>query len=358
MVINMELIFLDREDLSVLDFGYVEQEFNLIIDSVIPQKSTFSVNKLKINAEVGDLVVIKDKEINYIGIISSIQVDENKKISKVQTSDFISILDVKVKLNSYSGNLSQYLYDLISKAYKTNSDAKQNIKYLTINKDFTSINGSLTFETDTIDSISSVVNTLNKAYFIGIKYNLIYKNGVISGIELRIQNCIKGVILKSNYKGILDLVISSSGEQSVNKVVFYPSSENVTYRNAVSYYLLTDGTITTVSTSEKRYKNISSVSKIFKDADYDSLLTTAQSEMLISSLEHAITFNLETNNKVVKLFEDINVGDFIEFITPTKTYNTMITQIAFKNNLYQASVTLGEYRISLTDKIKLLSKKS
>ena len=173
MVINMELIFLDREDLSVLDFGYVEQEFNLIIDSVIPQKSTFSVNKLEINAEVGDLVVIKDKEINYIGIISSIQVDENKKISKVQTSDFISILDVKVKLNSYSGNLSQYLYELISKAYKTNSDAKQNINYLTINKDFTSIIGSLTFETDTIDSISSVVNTLNKAYFIGIKYNLI-----------------------------------------------------------------------------------------------------------------------------------------------------------------------------------------
>ena len=154
------------------------------------------------------------------------------------------------------------------------------------------------------------------------------------------------------------MVISSSGEQSVNKVVFYPSSENVTHRNTVNYYLLTDGTITTVSTSEKRYKNISSVSKIFKDADYDSLLTTAQSEMLISSLEHAISFNLETNNKVVKLFEDINVGDFIEFITPTKTYNTMITQIAFKNNLYQASVTLGEYRISLTDKIKLLSKKS
>ena len=92
MVINMELIFLDREDLSVLDFGYVEQEFNLIIDSVIPQKSTFSVNKLEIDAEVGDLVVIKDKEINYIGIISSIQVDENKKISKVQTSDFISIV--------------------------------------------------------------------------------------------------------------------------------------------------------------------------------------------------------------------------------------------------------------------------
>ena len=354
----MELIFLDRENLAVLDFGFVEQEFNLIIDSVIPQKSNFNVNKIGINAEVGDLVVIKDEKVNYIGIISSIQVDENKMISKVQTTDFISILDVKVKLKSYSGNLAQYLYELISGAYKTNIDAKQNLKYLTINKDLVTITGSLTYEADTIDSISSVVKTLNKAYFIGVKYCLTYSNGSISGIELRIQKCTKGVVLKSNFKGILNLVISSSGEQAINKVVFYPSSENVTYRNVVNYYLLTDGTITTVSTSNNRYKNISSVTKIFKDADYASLSTTAQSEMLISSLEHAITFNLETNNKVVKLFEDISVGDFIEFITPTKTYNTMITQIAFKNNLYQASLTLGEYRISLTDKIKLLSKKS
>ena len=56
-----------------------------------------------------------------------------------------------------------------------------------------------------------------------------------------------------------------------------------------------------------------------------------------------------------KVYMNIN---HIVFITPTKNYNTMITQIAFKNNLYQASLTLGEYRISLTDKIKLLSKKS
>ena len=46
----MELIFLDRENLAVLDFGFVEQEFNLIIDSVIPQKANFSVNKIGINA--------------------------------------------------------------------------------------------------------------------------------------------------------------------------------------------------------------------------------------------------------------------------------------------------------------------
>lgn len=353
----MELIFLDRDDLAVLDFGYVDKEFNLVIDSVIPQKSTFSVNKINISAEVGDLLVVKDKEVNYIGIISSIQIDENKMISKVQTTDFISILDIKVKLDSYSGSASMFLYNLINKTYKTNEDTKQNISYLTISKDYDSKTGALNFEPDTIDSISNVLKTLNKAYSIGVTYELVYDAGTISGILLRITSCTSGLFLKSNYKGITNLLVNSSGEQSVNKVVFYPSSENVSYKSIVNYYLLTDGTVTTNAKSDKRFKSISSVAKIYKDADYSALQTTAQSEMLLSSLEHSITFNLETNNKVARPFYEFKVGDFIEFITPSKTYETMVTQIAFKNNLYEAYVTLGEYRISLTDKIKLLSKK-
>ena len=68
----MELIFLDKDDLKVLDYGYVEKEFTIVIDSVIPQKSNFNVNSININAEVGDLLVVKDPEVNYIGIITSI----------------------------------------------------------------------------------------------------------------------------------------------------------------------------------------------------------------------------------------------------------------------------------------------
>lgn len=353
----MELIFLDKNDLKVLDYGYVEKEFTIVIDSVIPQKSNFNVNSININADVGDLLVVKDPEVNYIGIITSIQVDENKMISKVQTKDYISILDIKVRLVSFSGNVSYNLYNLIYNTYKTNADSKQNISYLSISRDYANITGSLTFEADTIDSISSLVKTLNKAYSIGVKYSLVYDNGKISGIELQIANCTKGFMLKSNYKGMRNLVINSSGEQSVNKVVFYPSVENVTYKSVINYYLLTDGTVSTDASSNKRFKNISSVAKFYKDADYSALKTTAQSEMLTSSLEHSITFELEINNKVVKPFIDINVGDFIEFITPDKTYETMVTQLSLKNNLYQVYVTLGEYRISLTDKIQLLSKK-
>lgn len=356
MVINMEVIFLKRSDLTVLDYGFVDKEFQILIDSVIPQKSTFTINKRDINASVGDLLIIK-KDINYIGIINSFVADKEKYVTKVTTSDFISILDIKVKLTSYSGNISVYLTNLITKAYINSGDSYQNLKYLSIARDYASATGKLTYEADTIDSISSVVATLNKAYSIGITYTLKYDNGVISGIELHIKECTRGMVLKSNFKGITDLVISDSNEQSTNKVIFEPSDENVTYRKTISYYLLSDGKITTDPANSKRITSVSSITKTYKDADYGSLETTAQSEMLSSSLEHSITFNLMMNNKVAVPFVDLNVGDFIEFITPTKTYETMVTQIIFKNNLYQAGITLGEYRVSLTDKLKLLSKK-
>ena len=357
MVINMELVFLNKEDLSVLDYGYVEKDYQIVIDSVIPQKSTFNVNKTNINAEVGDLLIIKHSTINYIGIILSIQIDEEKGISKVQTNDFISILDLKVKLKSFSGNLSYYLYTLISDAYLLNNDMNQRIKYLSIARDYQTITGSLTYEKDTIDSISNVLKTLNKAYSIALTYKLVYFYGTITGIELRISTCTSGLVLKSNFKGITNLLVSTSGEQSVNKVIFVPSDDNVSYKSTECYYLLTDGTITNLKDSIGRYKNVKSVTKIYKDSDFASLKTTAQTEMFISSLEHSITFDIRMDNKVAVPFKDFNVGDFIEFITPTKTYQTMVTQISLKNNDYQASVTLGEYRVSLTDKIKLLTKR-
>lgn len=138
------------------------------------------------------------------------------------------------------------------------------------------------------DSISSVLNTLNKAYSIGIYYNILYDDGKISGIELHIAECRRCLILKSDFSDIMNLVISEGNDQSINKITFIPSDENVTYKNTINYYLLTNGLVTTSSTSSLRFKNVSMTTKIYKNADYSSLKTTAQSEMLISFIR---TFN-------------------------------------------------------------------
>ena len=347
----MEVIFLDSRTLAVLDNAYASS-FNLIIDNVVPQSSSFTLSKESIKAVIGDYLVIRNAPVNYIGIITSIDSDEH--VVQLKTKDFISILDIKVKLTSYSGNLSIYLTNLIRAQYINNVDNLQNLPYLTLSRDANDVNGSLTFEDDTIDSISSVVTTLNKAYYIGLSYSLIYEFGVIKGIDLRIGKCTRGLKLKSSLSIITNMIISHNDSQTINKITFYPKKENSTYTSVVTYYLLTDGTLTTSSNSSKRIMSINQTARTYSDNDYSSLYTTAQKEMLSSSLEHSITFDYLVNNKITTL----NVGDYIDFITPSKTYSTMITKITFKDSLSQANITLGEYRISLTEKLKLLERRT
>lgn len=61
------------------------------------------------------------------------------------------------------------------------------------------------------------------------------------------------------------------------------------------------------------------------------------------------------NNVFIPLV-NVFLGFYIEFYGPNKTYDTLLTQIKYKNNFDACYLTLGEQRTSLTDKIKLLKK--
>lgn len=352
----MDILFLKRRNLEVLDYGFCNDQFNIVIDRVIAQKSSFTINKKKLNIELGDLLVVRNKLINYIGIIESIEEKEEEHTTEVQTKDFISILDVEVKYKNYIGNVSIYLMNLIEDYYLKSSDYTQNLKYLSIARDYADISDSLEFEADQVGTISSLIQTFNKAYSMGITYSLEYTKGKISGIVLHIGKCNKGLILKSDFKGISNLVVSDSNTQATNKITFIPSDANIEHKSTVEYYLLKDGSVTVNMYSNLRITPVCCKAIIYKDDDYHTLATTAANQLLTSSLDHSITFELVMDNKVAKPFIDINVGDYIEFITDKKTYQTMVTKIQLKSNLYKAYVTLGEYRISLTEKIKLLER--
>ncbi|MFH0767745.1 MAG: hypothetical protein V1920_06600, partial [Bacillota bacterium] len=166
----------------------------------------------------------------------------------------------------------------------------------------------------------------------------------------------RGIKLKSNYSAIQDLVINDSSSQMINKIDYYPKIENITYTNKVSYYLLKNGELTQNVNDELRYKSVRPKSANFSDADYPSLLTKARSEMISSKLDHNITFTIKTDNDVVKPMINFQLGDFVEFYHDTKVYDSVVTGIKYKDGFHQATVTLGEYRIKLTEKIQLLNK--
>jgi hypothetical protein len=97
-------------------------------------------------------------------------------------------------------------------------------------------------------------------------------------------------------------------------------------------------------------------SYIYTDNDFETLETRARSEMVTSKLDHNVTFTIDMKNKVFIPFRNIYLGDYVSFIHKGKIYESVITGITFKDSLNYAVVTLGEYRVKLTEKIQLLSK--
>ena len=181
----MKLIFLDRLTFKYKDNAYISDEFEIVLDSVVKQKSSFKVNKENIKASVNDIVVLKENNLSYIGIVESITKNDDKT-SKVQTYDFKELFNVEVPCESFSGNVVSYLGNKIKSVFISNSDTKQNLKFLEI-KLGEAVQGELNFDEDTLLNINDLIELLSKTYNIIIKYNLNFLRGRFSSIVLRLK---------------------------------------------------------------------------------------------------------------------------------------------------------------------------
>lgn len=351
----MDILFLSERNLAVLDHAYATDDFEIVLDALVPQKSTFNINKKNINAGIGDYLVVKDRGYFYIGIIAAI--DEDKKATlKVSAKDFLSKFDVKVPVSSFDGNISQFLINLIDKHFRYSGDPSQNLPYL-VTEIECSKSGVLKYEDDETANIIDLVEEFSKTYGIRLSYELVIANGRITNIKVIAASVAKGVKLRSDLGTITNLVISDTNGASANKIIYYPKSDNSTYTTVVTYYLYGDGTVSTVATSGKRITPVVFKTEKYGDKDYPNLLTKATSALIDSSLEHSITFDFAYSMNKIESLNDLALGTYVEFVSPRKTYSTLITKITYKGTFNTASLVLGEYRATLTDKLKLLSRK-
>jgi len=350
----MKLLFLDRSTLQYKDNAYVSNQFELALDMVLIKRSTFKVNKTNINCTIGDIVVLKSDVYSYIGILESIELNDDFT-TNIKSLDFREIFNLDIPAESFTGDLADYLYQIITDYFKNNSDNKQNLNYLTISKE-TSVSGSLSFDSDKIINMSKIFELVSKGYGISFQTQVTYLRGRITSIIFHIVSVKEGMIIKSNFSSILNIETNDSTSQLINKVLFYPRSDNQIYNTIKTYYLLTSGEITEDCSSENRYTSVMVKSHIYTDNDYETLETKARSEMVTSKLDHNITFTLDMNNKVFIPFSNIYLGDYVSFIHKGKTYESVVTGITFKDSLNYALIILGEYRVKLTEKIQLLSK--
>lgn len=350
----MQLIFLNRNTLSYKDFAPIQPDFEIVLDMVVSQKSTFTLNKKAINASIGDVVILKHESFSYIGILEGIISGDDGTL-KIHCQDFKELFNIKVPVETYSGDLCALLSSKIRQAFVENEDTRQCLKYLDINVR-SSVYGKLTYDADCLISIDDLIELLLKSYNIIVKYKVGFLRGRFTSIRIIIEEVAKSAKLRYDFKEIRDLSISDSDINSINKITFYPKKENKTHKAAVSYYLLRNGGISDDRDAEGRYEYVNATAEYYSDDDYDSLKTKAQSSLCSAISDHEITFTLSVDNNVFIPLVNVFLGFYIEFYGPNKTYDTLLTQIKYKKNFDVCYLTLGEQRTSLTDKIKLLKK--
>jgi len=352
----MELIFLDEQTLKVIDHAYATDDYEIIVDSLLPQKSSFTINKQSLKAEIGDLLLVKNNHYFYLGFIISIELDSKKRV-KVKTNDYLSLLDVEVPIpTSYSGNVANFVANLIRENFISSGDTFQNVSYLEVAVE-TVKTTSLVYETDKMANILDLVEEFSKEYGIGLAYEVVIKNGKFHKVKIRIVEANVGLTIKSDLGTISDLVINDTNEISLNKIVFVPKAENSAHRSRATYFLTTDGDVLTSPSQDKRFTKVKVKYAFFDDNEYSSLLEKAKKELIDSSLEHSITFNFSFVANKIASIENLKCGAIVRFVTEKKTYETIVTKMEFKGSFNIAKVTLGEYRLSLTDKLKLFDRR-
>ena len=260
----MHLIFLDEQDLSVLDYGYATDDFDIILDALVPQKSKFTVNKQSLKAKVGDLLIVRESGYPYVGIITSIKADD-KNQTKVETKDFLSLLDVDVPLpTSFSGNSAQFIVNLINNTFKYSGDTYQNVSYLETSVEVVK-NCSLTYEADTKENILDLVEEFSKTYGIRLEYEVVLANGKFSKIKIKVVSAKIGITMKSTLGNITDLNVNDTNEVSLNKVYYIPKAENTQHTSQVIYYLTNDGQVVTTAPALKRIHKVKMKYEFYSD---------------------------------------------------------------------------------------------
>lgn len=352
----MELIFLNEQTLIVIDHAICTNDYEIILDSLVPQKSKFTISKQSLNAQMGDLLVVRENDYFYIGIITSIKKEDNGS-TKIETKDYLSIFDIDVPLpTSFSGNISTFLINRINETFKSSGDSYQNVSYLTLVSEVFK-EATLTYEADTKMNLLDLVEEFSKTYGIRLVYEMVLNNGSFSEIKVKVVEAKIGIAMRQSLGSISNLVINDTNENSLNKVVYIPKTNNTTYRSRVTYYLYTDGTISRSNVLSRRNPKVKVKYEYYSDNDYASLLSKATKLLIDDSLAHSITFNFSFVTNKIESLNNLKIGTFVQFITEDKVYETLVTKVKYKGSFNYAEITLGEYRNSLTDKLKLIDRR-
>lgn len=331
--------FLDKSDLEIKDVIEFEN-YEYVIDEETNKNTIFEVMK-KINANNDDIVVLQRNEnIDYIGIIKDIE-NEDGEIKRKITLEYISnIFDRNIILENESLISSTGIEDFIAKEiydnFTNSDDTLLNIKWLDVEvKTHTKI-------TKSVDNDNGIYNFHTFVTNCSQNYNIILD---ISYVNKRIKLTI---YKQESETQLIDTTVpdisnyTEKFETSVIAKVIVKTDTDVQ-----KWYLLSDRTTTQNKDDENRA--IGDIETVYTAKSEDAR-QTALDKFKSNTYNHYISFKINRNSKLFDV-NKMKVGTPLNVRTNNNIIlDTYISAIKDDGSNF-IEITCGNMRINFIDKL-------
>lgn len=330
----------DYYDFSVKDIVEIA-DYDINIDEETNANSTINVLK-KTTAKARDVVVVKkNNEVIYWGVIDEIQNEDGKQLFQYITKYITNLYDRNIQLKNENliktTGVEDFISQTITNEYISNQDTFINLPWLELN---------ILTHTPKQTSVTNVENGIYNLHTwitnCTQNYNIVYSFSIVNKkLVMTIEN-------KTFSKEIVDTLAQSISNYTevfetdvVSKVVVLYSKVNGS-ENAGKYilYLLNDRTTTTDMTNPNRANG--KIETIYTE-NYEDANQEALNVMKGNSYNHNITFNLY--DKYIKVGTPIAIKTKESII-----YDTYISAIKITQHKFYQYIC-GNIRIKFIDKL-------
>lgn len=322
----------DGKDFSVRDIVELS-DYGINIDEKTNANTIIKVLK-NTGAKSKDIVVVKkNNEVVYWGIIDKISNEDGKKLYEYTIKYITNLFDQNIQLKNEDLIKTTGVEDFIAKAitdnFISNEDTFINKTYLQLNvKTHTTKQTSVSNVQDGIYNLHTWMTNCTQNYDIVYSFSIVNKKLVITIENKEIKKELIDTTAQtiSNYSEVFETDV-------VSKVIVLTST------NTYTLYLLNDRTTTTDGTNTNRADG--RVETVYTEK-YEDAAQKASDTMKANKYNHNITFNY---NKSIKVGTPIAIKTKNSLI-----YDTYISAIKItKKKFYE--YTCGNIRIKFIDKL-------
>ena len=339
-VFNKSIVFKDKTVISDKAFA----------DDYLTLKKTLIEIK-KINVARGDYIHVTDFDNNlkYDGIVDD--VETNKYTCTLSLKPLRSIFDVVVSFDRtylLTGALESFIAAIITAEFIRNADSLQNITGLTVSALSSTTGTTLDLESNIGEFYNIIISALS-AYGIVVSVELKPQSKEIEvtvekasttavKVEADLDNCIdKNFVIGDSYG-------------AVNKLILYNQDNE---SETVTYYLHTDGTISTSNTD--RVTPVSCRKEYLPSSDFeDKALAKATQILTPQEYDNLIELTYNIKDKLVR-FENMKIGTVADIYYEGDIYKSIMTGLERSEEIFK--LIFGVVRVDLTDK-QFLEKRS